>query len=65
MSGYLVAIEADDGVWFDEPLYVVGIDKAHKTAEGMSLPKGYDAVIYRLEYVNRIENKTTTDQPKN
>jgi hypothetical protein len=65
---YLVALEAEDGTWYDDPEAVVGINKARLVANAQTLPKGYAAVIYELKFVETVKEysnaSATADSPK-
>mgnify|MGYP001603502530 CR=1 FL=1 len=54
---YLIVAEAEDGTWFDEPDTVVDLDgarmMAHQRWDG-KLPRGYEVLIYKLDYVECV-----------
>jgi hypothetical protein len=51
MSDYLVVKEAEDGIWYDDGEVAISLPEARAVAARMNLPRGYDAVIYALRYV--------------
>lgn len=52
---YLVALEAEDGAWYDYPEHVVGLQKARLLASAATLPRGYAAMIYELRFVETVK----------
>ena len=52
---YLIALEADDGTWYDMPQTAVGLLQARSIAQSVRPMRGYVATIYAMEYVETVE----------
>ena len=52
---FLIVLEADDGTWYDEPQTAVGLQQARSIARSIQPPRGYEATIYAMKYVETVE----------
>lgn len=61
MMDYIVVQVAEDGTWFDDPVSVIGLTEARHIARALPPVRGYEHLIFSLEYVETVEPDKTAE----